>query len=110
MSSVPCRTSFLFRVMLSPFHRRLGEYSLPGGVVQEGERREDYVARDDGVGAIPSSAGGVMLQLVPDSGAARQRQKIVDAALDKLIDETIVDCYNESEQVTGLYAMLEENL
>jgi hypothetical protein len=32
------------------------------------------------------------------------------AYLDKLIDEAIVDCYIESEQITGLFTMLEENL
>jgi hypothetical protein len=32
------------------------------------------------------------------------------ARLDILVAEAIVDCYNESEQVTGLYIMIEENL
>ncbi|MDD5482654.1 MAG: calcium-binding protein [Kiritimatiellae bacterium] len=27
-----------------------------------------------------------------------------------MIEEATVDCYNESEQVTGLFTMLEENL
>ncbi len=30
--------------------------------------------------------------------------------LDKLITEATVDCYNESEEVTGIFTMLEENL
>ena len=30
--------------------------------------------------------------------------------LDMLVAEAIVDCYNESEQVTGLYTMIEEHL
>ena len=30
--------------------------------------------------------------------------------LDQLVEEATVDCYNESEQVSGLYAMLEDNL
>jgi hypothetical protein len=30
--------------------------------------------------------------------------------LDKLIEEAPVDCYNESEEVTGIFTMLEENL
>lgn len=30
--------------------------------------------------------------------------------LDEMIEEATVDCYNESEQVTGLFTMLEENL
>jgi hypothetical protein len=32
------------------------------------------------------------------------------AHLDKLIEEATVDCYNESEEVTGIFTMLEENL
>lgn len=30
--------------------------------------------------------------------------------LNELVEEATVDCYNESEQATGLYTMLEENL
>src|SRR5438128_5310073 len=29
---------------------------------------------------------------------------------DRLVEEAIVDCYNESEQVVGLYTMIENNL
>jgi hypothetical protein len=43
----------------------------------------------------------------PETG---QRHKIAAAELDKLIEEATVDCYNESEQITGFYTMLEENL
>lgn len=32
------------------------------------------------------------------------------ARLDRLVEAAIVDCYNESEQVAGLYTMIEENL
>ena len=32
------------------------------------------------------------------------------AHLDKLIEEATVDCYNESEEITGIFTMLEENL
>lgn len=32
------------------------------------------------------------------------------ARLDRLVEEAIVDCYNESEQATGLYTMIEDNL
>jgi len=32
------------------------------------------------------------------------------AELDRLIEEATVDCYNESEQVTGLYTMIEDRL
>ena len=42
----------------------------------------------------------------PRKGAARSRT----AYLDKLIEEATVDCYNESEEVTGIFTMLEENL
>jgi len=30
--------------------------------------------------------------------------------LDALVEQAIVDCYNESEEVTGLYTMIEDNL
>jgi len=36
--------------------------------------------------------------------------RISAARLDRMIAEAIVDCYNESEQATGLFTMLEENL
>jgi hypothetical protein len=29
---------------------------------------------------------------------------------DRLVEEAVVDCYNESEQATGLYTMIEEHL
>ena len=32
------------------------------------------------------------------------------ARLDKLIEEATVDCYNESEQISGFFCMLEERL
>jgi hypothetical protein len=32
------------------------------------------------------------------------------AELDELIEQATVDCYNDSEQVTGLFALLEEHL
>jgi hypothetical protein len=32
------------------------------------------------------------------------------AALDALIEEATVDCYNDEEQVTGLFTLLEDNL
>jgi hypothetical protein len=32
------------------------------------------------------------------------------ARLDELVEAAIVDCYNESEQVTGLYTMIEDHL
>ncbi len=41
----------------------------------------------------------------------KQRGKRLSTTrLDRLVEEAIVDCYNESEQVTGLYTMIEGNL
>jgi hypothetical protein len=41
----------------------------------------------------------------------KQRSKrLSKTRLDRLVEEAIVDCYNESEQVTGLYTMIEGNL
>jgi len=41
----------------------------------------------------------------------KQRGKrLSKTRLDRLVVEAIVDCYNESEQVTGLYTMIEGNL
>ena len=41
----------------------------------------------------------------------RQPQSTISAAeLDELIEQATVDCYNESEQVTGLFTMIEEHL
>jgi hypothetical protein len=42
----------------------------------------------------------------PRKGAARSST----VHLDKLIEEATVDCYNESEEITGIFTMLEENL
>jgi len=38
------------------------------------------------------------------------RPAITTAELDALIEEAIVDCYNEAEQVTGLFTMIEDHL
>lgn len=38
------------------------------------------------------------------------RPAISKAELDALIEEATVDCYNEAEQVTGLFTMLEDHL
>jgi hypothetical protein len=35
---------------------------------------------------------------------------ITNAELDALIEQATVDCYNEAEQVTGLFTMIEEDL
>ena len=43
--------------------------------------------------------------------STKQRGKrLSKTRLDRLVEEAIVDCYNESEQVTGLYTMIEGNL
>jgi hypothetical protein len=38
------------------------------------------------------------------------RHAISNDALDELIEQPTVDCYNEAEQVTGLFTMIEEYL
>jgi hypothetical protein len=38
------------------------------------------------------------------------RPTISEAELDALIEEATVDCYNEEEQITGLFTMIEEHL
>jgi hypothetical protein len=38
------------------------------------------------------------------------RPRISKARLEAMIEEATVDCYNESEQVTGWFTMIEENL
>lgn len=40
----------------------------------------------------------------------RQRGHLTEARLEALVEEAIVDAYGDSEQVTGLYTLLEENL
>lgn len=40
----------------------------------------------------------------------RSAQRISTARLDELIEEGTVDCYNESEQITGLLSMIDSNL
>lgn len=40
----------------------------------------------------------------------RPRSTINAAELDELIEQATVDCYNDSEQVTGLFTMIEEHL
>ena len=51
----------------------------------------------------------------PDAKPARRvtssrRPTNSDARLDELIEQATVDCYNEEEQVTGVFTMLEDNL
>jgi hypothetical protein len=44
------------------------------------------------------------------AGPQKRSKRVNLAFLDKLIAEATVDCYNESEQITGIFTMLEENL
>jgi hypothetical protein len=43
-------------------------------------------------------------------GSRKSADRPSTAHLDKLIEEATVDCYNESEEVTGIFTMIEENL
>lgn len=36
--------------------------------------------------------------------------EVAASKLDELIEEAIVDCYGESEEIGGFYSMLEDNL
>ena len=40
----------------------------------------------------------------------RKSKRLSKARLDEMVEEATVDCYDESEQVTGLYTMIEDNL
>jgi len=42
--------------------------------------------------------------------AAGQRPRLSKAQLDELVEEALVDAYGESEQVTGFYTMMENDL
>jgi len=44
------------------------------------------------------------------SVARRPRPKVSTAELDERIEQATVDCYNDSEHVTGLFTMIEEHL
>jgi hypothetical protein len=39
-----------------------------------------------------------------------RRSTISGARLEAMVEEATVDCYNEEEQATGLFTMIEENL
>lgn len=57
--------------------------------------------------------GGDMPKVLKNAKQGRPRQgaaRSSTAHLDKLIEEATVDCYNESEEITGIFTMLEENL
>lgn len=38
------------------------------------------------------------------------QERVEVAKLDKLVEEATVDCYNRSEEITGLFTMIEGNL
>jgi hypothetical protein len=44
------------------------------------------------------------------SKSTRRSKGPLDATLDQLIEEAVVDAYGESEQTVGFYTMLEDNL
>lgn len=47
----------------------------------------------------------------PRAGARpRRREELSTSRLDRLIREAVVDCYNESEAVTGFVTRIEDNL
>lgn len=46
----------------------------------------------------------------PSKQSDLSQLRLSKAELDRLVEEATVDCYNESEQVTGLYTMIEDNL
>jgi len=46
----------------------------------------------------------------PKRKATRRHKRSSKARLDQMVEEAIVDCYNESEQLMGLYAMIEDKL
>ena len=43
-------------------------------------------------------------------GVNQMKSRSKSSHLDKLIGEATVDCYNESEEISGIFAMIEENL
>jgi hypothetical protein len=47
---------------------------------------------------------------VKKEGSKKKRFRWSREDLNRLVEEATVDCYNESEQVCGLYTMIEEHL
>ena len=45
-----------------------------------------------------------------EEAQAGQQRRLTASKLDELIEEAIVDCYGESEEIGGFYSMLEDNL
>jgi len=44
------------------------------------------------------------------TGPQKRSKRVSLAYLDKLISEATVDCYNEFEEIAGIFTLLEENL
>jgi len=51
-----------------------------------------------------------VLKNAKQGGPKKSAARSGSAFLDELIAQATVDCYNESEEVTGIFTMLEENL
>ena len=49
-------------------------------------------------------------KLIPKKKNSKLTRMIEPTKLDELIEEAIVDCYNESEQLMGFYTMIEDHL
>ncbi len=43
-------------------------------------------------------------------GINQVKSRLKSSHLDKLIEQATVDCYNESEEISGIFTMMEENL
>ncbi len=50
------------------------------------------------------------MQSRPSKKPSPRRSRVSQARLAEMIQEATVDCYNESEQVTGWFTMIEDNL
>jgi hypothetical protein len=46
----------------------------------------------------------------PKSTGRSRRKRLPTAKLDELIEEALVDAYGESEQTTGFYTLLDDNV
>lgn len=84
-----------------PIFGLLPEEEKPGWIIPPDGSREPG-------GATSSS------HMLPQAGfrimVKRVRGTIDRAGLDAMVQEATVDCYNESEQATGLFTMIEEHL
>jgi hypothetical protein len=46
----------------------------------------------------------------PENGPLRSALRLPRKRLEAILDEALVDCYNESEETVGLYTMIEDNV